>query len=398
MKILIKWTALAVVVAAVLVIARDPAYWLKERLGLGCLGLQGQGLVGQGFVRDGTVGLSASAYTPRAVLQGSNQPPAPRMSPAEEQLDVAALQSAADYAQKQQSRALIVSRHGYIVFEKYWQGSNLDTVVESAGLGRVLAALATGVAISERKIGWPEEPIGYLVPALSKDPRGQITVRNLLHMSSGLALPYSSNAIRQYLNLPSEAPPGERWLDHSVDPDLLGYVIQSATGQPYAQYVSQAIWSRVGAGDASLWLDGPGGNAHVDTGFFARQGDWLRVAELLLQNGNYQGDEVIVPRWVPQLLQPVKGNPNYGSYVRLGTHPAPGMSPFATNDVFVVEGGGNRMWLVPSLQIAILRTGNQPSSDWDDGRIPNLIIRGAHDFIPPAARPGADIRQLVPNH
>jgi hypothetical protein len=74
------------------------------------------------------------------------------------------------------------------------------------------------------------------------------------------------------------------------------------------------------------------------------------------------------------------------------------MSPFATNDVFVVEGGGNRMWLVPSLQIAILRTGNQPSSDWDDGRIPNLIIRGAHDFIPPAARPGADIRQLVPNH
>jgi len=366
-------------------------YWLKERMGL----------VGSGtasLTASLTASPSASAYAPRVVLQGSNQPPAPRVSPAEEQLDVAALQSAAEYAEKQQSRALIVTRHGYIVFEKYWQGSNLDTVVESAGLGRVVAALATGVAISDRKIGWPEEPIGYLVPALSKDPRGEITVGNLLHMSSGLASPYSTGIIRQYLSLPSAARPGERWLDQAVDPDLLGYVIQSATGQPYAEYVSQAIWARVGAGDASLLLDGPGGNAHVDTGFFARQGDWLRVAELLLQNGNYQGDEVIVPRWVPQLLQPVKGNPNYGSYVRLGAHAAPGMSPFATNDVFVVEGGGNRMWLVPSLQIAILRTGNQPSSDWDDGRIPNLIIRGAHDFIPPAARPGADIRQLVPNH
>jgi CubicO group peptidase (beta-lactamase class C family) len=334
-------------------------------------------------------------------VQGGNQPPAPRESPAAEQLDTAALQAAADYAEKQQSRALIVTRHGYIVFEKYWQGSNLDTVVESAGLGRVVAALATGVAISDRKIGWPDEPIGYLIPAWSKDPRGEITVRNLLQMSSGLGSstsPYSTNIIGRYLNLPSEAPPGTRWLDQGVDPDLLAYVVQKATGQPYAQYLSQAIWARIGAGDASLWLDGPGGDAHVDAGFFARQGDWLRVAELLLQNGNYQGDEVIVPRWVPQLLQPVKSNPNYGSYVRLGTRPAPGMSPYATEDVFVVEGGGNRLWLVPSVQIAILRTGGQPASDWDDGRIPNLIIRGAHDFVPAAARPGADIRQLVPNH
>jgi hypothetical protein len=48
--------------------------------------------------------------------------------------------------------------------------------------------------------------------------------------------------------------------------------------------------------------------------------------------------------------------------------------------------------------MAILRTGSALPSDWDEGRIPNLIIRGAHDFIPPAARPGADLRQLVPNH
>jgi hypothetical protein len=166
----------------------------------------------------------------------------------------------------------------------------------------------------------------------------------------------------------------------------------------YGTYLSHAIWARIGAGDASVWLDSPGGSAHVDTGFFARQGDWLRVAELLLQNGKYQGDEVIVPRWVPELLQPSKSNSNYGSYVRLGSHPPPGASPYASSDVYMVEGAGNRMWLVPSLQVAILRTGVEPATDWDDGRIPNLIIRGARDFVPAAARPGADIRQLVPNH
>lgn len=342
MKALIKWIVAAVVVASVLVISRDPSRWLQP------------------------------SYTPRAVLKGSNQPPAPRESPVVEQLDIPSLQSAAEYAESQRSTALIVTRHGYIVFEKYWQGSNLDTVVPSEGLGRVIAALTTGVAIQERKIGWPDEPVSYILPQWAHDSRNEITVRNLLQATSGLK--------------------------PDADPDVLGDVIQTASGQPYPEYASQAIWSRVGAGDASLWMGSPGGHARVDTGFRARQGDWLRIGELLLQKGNYQGDEIIVPTWVPELLKPAIGNPNYGSYLHLGTHTAPGMSPYATNDVFVVEGGGNRMWLVPSLQLAILRTGGELAGGWDEGRIPNLIIRGAHDFVPPAARPGADLRQIVPNH
>jgi CubicO group peptidase (beta-lactamase class C family) len=382
LKNVFKWMLAAVVIAAVLVIARDPPYWL------GRLGVQTH--IGGG--------LPGSSYTPRAALPGSNQPPAPRESPVEEHLDVSALQAASDYAEAQQSKALIVTRHGYIVFEKYWQGSKFDTVIDSRGLGRVLAALATGVAIENKKIGWPDEPVGYLIPAWSKDARGEITVRNLLQMSSGLGSSTSAYSTNRVLDMPLGAPPGTRWLDQDADPDLLGRVIQRATGRPYADFLSESIWARIGAGDASLWLDGGDGDPHVDTGFFARQGDWLRVGELLLNNGNFQGDEVISPRWVPELLKPSKGNSNYGSYVRVGEHPARGASQYATSDVLMVDGGGNRMWLVPSLQIAILRTGALPAADWDDGRIPNLIIRGARDFIPAAARPGADLRQLVPNH
>ena len=386
MKTFMKWTALAVVVAAVLVIAQDPMRWLRKIL----------------YTTNSYIEQPGSGYRPRAAVQGSDQPPAPRETPAAEQLDPEALQAAADYAEKQHSLALVVTRHGYLVFEKYWHGSDLDTPVESPGLGRVVAALATGVAISERKIGWTDEPIGYLIPQWNKDKRGEITVRNLLQMSSGLgssASLHTTGTISQYLSLPAEAPPGKRWLDQSADPDLLAYVIEKATGQPYAQYLSQAIWLPIGAHGASIWIDdGPAGNAHVDAGFFARQGDWLRVAEVLLQNGNYQGSEVIGPRWMTELLKPVPANPNYASYLRLGAHPEPGMSPYVTDEVLLIGGGANRLWLVPSLQLAILRTGLGIDSDWDDGRIPNLIIRAARDFVPPAARPGADIRQLVPNH
>jgi CubicO group peptidase (beta-lactamase class C family) len=401
LKRLANWAALAVLICAVLVIAHDPLFW--RRYGLISL--------------HGAANPPLSLYEPRELVTGGNLPPAPREPPSSESLDIAALEAAADYAGAHQSRALIVSRHGYIVFEKYWQGTNFDTLQDSQSLGRIVAALAVGAALSERKIGWPDEPIGHFIPEWRDDPRGAITVRNLMQLSSGLAPPavsrptanpwsvgtqesLGSDMVARYLRRPLAAAPGQRWADQSADPDLLAVVIEKATGQRYAEYVSGAVWRRIGAADAWIWLDRPGGAAHVDRGFLVRQGDWIRVGELLLGNGNYQGDEVLVPRWVPQLLQPARSNTHYGSYLRLGAHTLPGLTPYVSSDVLLVEGGGNRLWLIPSLQIAILRTAGVPpaAGDWDDARIPNLIIHGTRDFVPPAARPGADLSTLVPNH
>jgi hypothetical protein len=87
--------------------------------------------------------------------------------------------------------------------------------------------------------------------------------------------------------------------------------------------------------------------------------------------------------------------------VQLATHTAVGSEPYAARDVFLVGGaGGNRLWLVPSLQIAILCTGAPAGRDaaWDDARIPNLIIRGARDYVPAPVQPGTDISALVPGH
>lgn len=83
------------------------------------------------------------------------------------------------------------------------------------------------------------------------------------------------------------------------------------------------------------------------------------------------------------------------------TKAAAGREAYATPDLFAVGGeGGNRMWLVPSLQIVILCTGEGGGRDagWDEAHVPNLVIRGARDYRPPAARPGADVSAIVPGH
>ena len=344
------------------------------------------------------------APPPRELVAGGNMPPAPRVAPETELLDPKALEAAARYAGEHRSLALIVSRHDHIVFERYWHGTGFDTPADAQSFTRLLAALAAGAAFSHRLIAWPDEPVGAFISEWSHDARGEITVRNLMQMSSGLA-PAEGGTPRDItaalLRTQLAATPGVRRLDQGSDPQLLALVIERASQQRYASYLSQALWRRIGAADAWLQLDHPGGAALADCCMLAHQGDWIRVGQLLLRDGNYRGDEVMRPGWITLMRTPAQSDPQYGAYVRVRWTPAPGQEALATRDVFAVEGeGGNRLWLVPSLQIAILCTGPAHGRDaaWDDARLPNLVIRAARDALPPAAQPGADVSALVPGH
>ena len=340
-------------------------------------------------------------YEPRELVPGGNSPPAPRVAPELESLDRAGLEAAAAYAGAHGSRALIVSRHDHIVFERYWQGSSFDTLADAQSFTPLLAALSAGAAMSHRLIGWPDEPVGAFIGEWAQDPRGAITVRNLMQMSSGLAPPLAAGAepLAAALHAPLAAKPGTLRVAQPADPQLLALVVERATRQRYASYLSQALWRRIGAADAWLWLDRPGGAAHADCCMIARQGDWIRIGELLLRDGNYRGAEVIRPGWVKLMRAPSSADARYGAYLQLALEGPPGAEPYASRDVFVAGGGGNRLWLVPSLQIAILRTAAVTVRDpqWDDSRIPNLVMRAARDYVPAPPQPG-DVSSLVPGH
>lgn len=386
------------VAAALGVIATAPLFWGRY---LGSL------------VQPGA--LAPAWYEPRERVAGGNQPLAPRVSPESESLDPRSLEAAAAYAAAGDARALIVARHDYVVFERYWHGTSFDTLADAKGFTRVLAALAVGAALSHRRLGWPDQPIGYFIGPWRHDPRGGITVRDLLQMSSGLAAPaasrspwsdamrarFGTDVAQAALGEALLGQPGSTWEPQSADPQLLALVLEQATGERYASYLSQALWGRIGAADAWLWLDRPGGAAHADCCMLARQGDWIRVAELMLHDGNYRGAEVIHPGWVRLMRTPAHSNADYGMYVRLGAHVPPGSEPYAAADTCLVDGGGgNRLWLVPSMQIAVLRMGGMPRGVrvQEEARLPNLVVTGARDFVPRVAHPGADISAIVPGH
>jgi CubicO group peptidase (beta-lactamase class C family) len=375
--------------------------------------------------------LPASYYEPSETIEGSDGPSSPRVTPEQEHLDPAALQAAAQYAGTQKTVALIVGRHGHIVFEKYWGDAAFDTVIDAGAFNSTLTALMVGMAIGDRKIALPIEPVANYIESFHERNRATITLDDLLHMTSGLGLAsgasqsatqkagagtVNTSAVSTHDQLVRDirgecldrdrvAAPGTRWQPQACDPQLLAHIIERASGKQYSAYVSEKLWKPLGAGDARLMLDHAGGTAHASCCLRTQLGDWMRIGQLLANDGRFEGEQVLPPGWVRTMLTPSKANPRFGYQVWRGEPFVPGedsSEPYALDDAFVLKGNGKtRLWLVPSLSLIILRVGtdNEGSASWDDSRIPNLIVRGASDYRPKGATSGdVNIKNLVPNH
>ena len=395
---------------------RDPLYWKRRALAT--------------LFSPAT--LPAAYYEPSETIEGSDGPAPPRVTPETEHLTPASLQAAADYAGSLSTTALIVGRHGHIVFEKYWNGAAFDTVVDTGAFNSTLTALMVGMAIGDRKIAVPAEPVANYIESFHERSRASITLEDLLHMTSGLgadrsaatgtsqrkgsgAMSAAEAAAHDRLTHDirgecldhdrSTTAPGSRWQPQACDPQLLAHIIERASGQQYSAYVSEKLWKPIGAHDAQLMLDRVGGTAHASCCLRAQLGDWMRIGQLLANDGKFEGEQILPPGWVRTMLTPSKANPRFGYQVWRGEPFMPGedsSEPYAQDDTFVLKGNGKtRLWIVPSMSLIILRAGtdNESDADWDDSRIPNLIIRGASDYRPkgPTGR-DVDIKNLVPNH
>ena len=419
----VVFASLLLILVAVLLgrFVHDPLYWKRRALSLVY----------------SPADLPASYYEPSETIEGSDGPSSPRVTPEEENLDPAAVQAAVDFAESHSTSALIVGRHGHIVFEKYWGDASFDTVIDAGAFNSTLTALMVGMAIDDRKIALTSEPVANYIESFHERNRATVTLEDLLHMTSGLGINQGEGAgagtgntvgavanrgtvntsaipihdqlahdIRgQCLDLDRTAAAGSRWQPKACDPQLLAHIIERASGQQYSAYVSEKLWKRIGAGDAQLMLDHAGGTAHASCCLRARQGDWMRIAQLLVNDGKFEGEQILPPGWVRTMLTPSKANPRFGYQVWRGEPFVPGedsSEPYAQDDTFVLKGNGKtRLWLVPSMSLSILRVGTDDESDasWDDSQIPNLIIRGASDYRPKGATGSdVDIKNLVPNH
>ena len=315
----------------------------------------------------------------------------------------------ADYALNDSGQAILISRYGKIVYERYQNDTSRETLINPQSMSKSLLALAIGYALTQGDIKSLDTPISEYLPDLSKDRRGSITVKNLLQMSAGLEQiskdysPYPwSRGVRQHfgtdfnywvMQLQSIDPPGTKFEYNNNESNLLGMVLEKAVGMSYQEYLSKEIWPAFGLGKAEAYLDKENGSIMKSCCIFSRPIDWLKLGQIILDKGEVNQKQVISEEYITQMTNSSPTNQGYGyqlwfkplelrgGYVG---EPAPKnpqiwwSSELYLDTVYKFSGyGHHKTWIIPNLDMVVVRINgnNWPKEPFDQSKIPNMLIK-----------------------
>lgn len=351
------------------------------------------------------VGIAFGGGTgPEQVVPGGRQVEIPSVTPDERTIAEEALRQATAYGATTGSHALIVYHDGAIQLEHYYPGYGRETRTPTQSMHKSVLALLVGIAIRDGFVASVDDPAARYLPEWSGDGRARITIRQMLQQASGIDFPtvglnpvggffeltLGDNITQVVLRQPLAMEPGTQFDYNGINPQALGLILERATGRRYAEYLSEALWVHIGAPEATVVLDSEEqGTARTFCCLNATARSWLHLGLLHLQGGRFNGVQVVPESWLREVVTPSPRNPNYGYLTWLGTEHQEKRyynhktsthvrhsEPFAAPDVVYFDGfGGQRVYVVRSLGLVIVRTGDI-ETDWDDAYLPNVIIRG----------------------
>lgn len=212
--------------------------------------------------------------------------------------------------------ALLLLKDGTIAFEQYWNGYGPDAYSNSFSVAKSIVSLLVGIAIQNGEIQSLDDPIGHYLPHYAGQPA---TIRHLLMMSSGLdwdesyASPFSVTTkayygenLRELMNgLSIVETPGVQWNYQSGNTQLLAMVLERATGLSLSEYASQMLWKPIGASKDGLWsLDQTDGIEKAYCCFNSNARDFARLGQLVLDSGQWQGNQVVPKPYLRKALSP----------------------------------------------------------------------------------------------
>ena len=220
---------------------------------------------------------------------------------------------------------LLILEDGVVRFEKYLLGNDERTRWMSMSVVKSMTATLVGAAIQDGLIESLDDPVVRYLPRFEGTAYDGVTVRQLLMMASGVAwnetytdptsdrrqmleaqIGQQPGAILELMaGLPRAAEPGERWNYSTGETQLVGALVQAATGKPVAQYLSEKLWVPMGMeSDATWWLASPDGLEIGGSGLSATLRDYARFGQFLLDVGVVYGVRVLPEGWVADASSP----------------------------------------------------------------------------------------------
>jgi len=299
--------------------------------------------------------------------------------------------------------SVLIARHGVLVLEEYFAGTDIDKVAkdfsrdvlhQTASCTKSVTSILIGIAVDRGLLTDLNEPLPQLFPAYSdldwSGGRQEITLEHLLTMRAGmfwnenpadpenshLGLYSGADPIRYILELPMTDPPGTRWHYNSGLPVLLGAIIENRTGLNAESFAAEHLFGPLGI-TAWEWYMMPNGMPHTGGGLALCPRDMARIGQLYLQDGQWDGEQIVSEHWVRESIRTHSDELGYGYFWWLDSHQIDDHS----YDSFLAWGyGGQHIFVVRELDLVVVFTGANIETDTPPWRM-------LEEYILPAVRP-----------
>jgi len=282
-----------------------------------------------------------------------------------------------------ETTSLLVIKNNKLIYESYWEGFNYKQPTNSFSAVKSVISLLIGIAIDEGCIKSVDQLVSDFLPSFKIGDKSKITIKNLLTMSSGLSWsesggnPYSDNArayygedlLGQVNNLKCEEKPGKFFKYKSVNTQILGYIIEKATGLTLSKYLEKAIWFKINAEHQAIWnLDKFNGDEKAYCCLYLVPRDYAKIGQLVLNKGKWNGQQVISENYLKKAIQPASyltekdGKQN----IRYGWHWW--TASYNNDEVYYARGiNGQYIIIWPEKETVIIRTGKRRKKVANDG-------------------------------
>lgn len=230
--------------------------------------------------------------------------------------------------------SFLLARNGVVLAEVYFHPYHAQFLHDVRSVAKSIMSLLVGMALDDGHLRSVDTPMLSFFPGrttANPDPRKQaITLRHLLSMASGLALSdpdtgaivNSPDWVQFVLDAPMAAAPGEVFNYSTSNAHLLSAIVGVAAGMSALDFARRRLFEPLGIHDFR-WMQDPQGNPAGGMGLSLRPRDMLKIGQLVLDGGVWNGERLVSESWLRQSTHAETGR--YGLMWWIG----PGQSPGA---------------------------------------------------------------------